>query len=334
MTDAATPGASRDDPVVFARIIQADGTSRSIDWHTIKEFEPGENELLWVHIDRGAPELKPWLSGELGLSAPTIDALTADAKRPRSFREGNAVAAILRGIGTGGDAEAGDLTSMQLWSDGSRVVTLRRNQVPAASDVLDEVDAGNDVTSAGDLVARLLEETIAQIGNVIGDMNDQVDTLEAADGDDRSVDDTLNAISDLRRKCLSMKRHLSPQQAALILVSRNAPAWFSEENRAVVRETVDQLHRYLDDLDVIRESAVVLQDDLNARATAQTNRTSYLLSIVAAIFLPLGFITSLLATNLAGTPGTKDPSSFWILCASIVVLVAVQLVTFKRLKWL
>ena len=198
MAEADPQRGTRDGPVVFARVIDAAGVSRSIDWHRIKGFEVGEGELLWVHIDRGAPELKPWLRDELGLSDPTIEALTADAKRPRSFREGNAVAAILRGVGTGGSAEAGDLTSMQLWSDGSHVITLRRNRLHAAAEVLGEVDDGNEVTSAGDLVARLLEETVAQIGDIIGDMNDQIDALEEGTGD-RGAEDKLTLIRDCAR---------------------------------------------------------------------------------------------------------------------------------------
>ncbi|WP_174279750.1 CorA family divalent cation transporter [Sphingomonas bacterium] len=328
------PPAPADGPVVFARVIASDGAARSIDWHAIKGFTPGEGELLWVHIDRGAPELKPWLRDALGLSESTIEALTGDARRPRAFREGNAVAAILRGIGTGGAADDGDLTAMQLWADATHVVTLRRHRLLAAGDVLDEVDASDDVTSAGDLVARLLEDTVARIGDVIVDMNDRIDALEAADDDADTPEGRITAIAGLRRRCLAMKRHLSPQQAALIRVGREAPAWFSDDNRAVMRETADLLHRFLEDIDVTMESAVVLQDDLNARTAAQTNRTSYLLSIVAAIFLPLGFVASLFSTNLAGTPGTRDGASFWILCGAMAALVAAQLVVFRRLRWL
>jgi zinc transporter len=78
----------------------------------------------------------------------------------------------------------------------------------------------------------------------------------------------------------------------------------------------------------------VLQDDLNNRAAAQTNKTSYLLSIVAAIFLPLGFITGLLGMNVGGMPGVNAHDGFWIACAAMAVLVAVQLFVFRKLRWL
>lgn len=43
---------------------------------------------------------------------------------------------------------------------------------------------------------------------------------------------------------------------------------------------------------------MVLQDDIRARAAANTQKTQYLLTIVAGIFLPLSFITGLLGINV------------------------------------
>ena len=65
----------------------------------------------------------------------------------------------------------------------------------------------------------------------------------------------------------------------------------------------------------------MLQDDIRARAIARSERTNYLLTIVAAIFLPLGFITGLLGINVGGMPGVDDGHAFWIvvgLCCAIL----------------
>ena len=59
----------------------------------------------------------------------------------------------------------------------------------------------------------------------------------------------------------------------------------------------------------------------------------YMLSLVAAIFLPLGFLTGLLGINVGGMPGTDSPSAFWITIAVLAVLLAIQIGIFKRLRW-
>ncbi|WBO21392.1 zinc transporter ZntB [Sphingomonas abietis] len=324
-----------DGPVIFAREIAADGTMRSLGWDHVRGWRPAQaGDLIWVHLDRNAAGVDAWLRHDLGLSPATVDAITSNQNRPRAFREGNALATILRGINSDDHDDPENMVAIQIWADASHVVTLRRRRLQAPKDVLAEIEAnaGNAVT-VGDLVTRLVEQTVSRIGGVVLDMNDRIDELERQ-CEQTVVEDVLTAIARIRRKCLSLKRHMSPQHEALIHIARDAPDWLTADNRAAIRETIDQLHHYLEDIDVSMESAIVLQDDLNNRATAQTNKTSYLLSIVAAIFLPLGFLTGLLGMNVGGLPGTSSHAAFWITCAGMAILAALQLFTFRKLKWL
>ena len=65
----------------------------------------------------------------------------------------------------------------------------------------------------------------------------------------------------------------------------------------------------------------------------QMNARMYVLSIVAAIFLPLGFFTGLMGINVGGMPGVEDPAAFWMvvgLCVAFSVLLAA---VFRWRKW-
>jgi len=65
------------------------------------------------------------------------------------------------------------------------------------------------------------------------------------------------------------------------------------------------------------------------------NRTMYVLTVVAAVLLPLSFITGLLGINVDGMPGAKDmPTAFWLVSGGLVLIAAVQVWLFKRLRWL
>ena len=87
-------------------------------------------------------------------------------------------------------------------------------------------------------------------------------------------------------------------------------------------------------IDVSKESAIVLMDELRARALARSDRTNYVLTIVAAVFLPLGFLTGLLGINVGGVPGVEDSDAFWIVVGLCAAIFAMQLVLFWRWKWL
>jgi zinc transporter len=58
------------------------------------------------------------------------------------------------------------------------------------------------------------------------------------------------------------------------------------------------------------------------------------LSIVAAVFLPLSFLTGLMGMNVAGLPGTVNPWSFWILVLLMVLAAACIMVVFRIRRWL
>lgn len=59
----------------------------------------------------------------------------------------------------------------------------------------------------------------------------------------------------------------------------------------------------------------------------------YILSVIAAIFLPLGFLTGLLGINVGGIPGADNPYAFWIFIAMLTTLTTGQIALFKALKW-
>lgn len=336
--DLLTDDVRLDEGLLFGRVLDGKGGGRKVTWAEALAWtppQPGEGrdgEVIWLHICRTQPGVREWLEKALAIPRPTAELLVSDTTRPRAFREGNALVATLRGINFNPNAEPEDMVSMQLWSDGRRVITLRRLPLQTPRDTLAEIDAGHGPADAGALVTSLTEHMIARMNRSIVDMNDHIDDLEEANlGGDNEV--LLENIAKIRRNCLALKRHMSPQHEALERISREAPDWFEEHDRRQIAETIDRLSRYLDDIDISKESAVVLQDDIRARSIARSERTSYLLTIVAAIFLPLGFVTGLLGINVGGMPGVDDADAFWIVCGLCGAILLVQLALFWRWKW-
>ena len=324
-----------DGPLLFGRVLDGKGGGRPIDWAGVQHWQPGApDEVLWIHLCRNREGVQHWLETKLDIPEPTAELLTSDATRPRAFRESGALVATLRGINFNPGAEPEDMVSMQLWCDGGRLVTLRRNPLQTPRDTLAEIDAGRGPGDAGALITSLTEHMIQRMNRSIVDMNDHIDLLEDLDFDDEDADEVLDKISVIRRNCLALQRHMGPQHVALEAISRDAPAWFEEHDRREIAETIALLRRFLDDIDVSKESAVVLQDELRTRALARSERTNYVLTIVAAIFLPLGFLTGLLGINVGGMPGVDDPDAFWIVVGLCCAVLAMQLALFWKWKWL
>ena len=91
--------------------------------------------------------------------------------------------------------------------------------------------------------------------------------------------------------------------------------------------------RYIEDLDSSRERASVAQEELMSRLSENMEKRMYALSLVATVFLPLGFMTGLLGVNVGGIPGAENKMGFLIVCFVLAGTAGIQFWIFKIKKW-
>jgi zinc transporter len=111
-------------------------------------------------------------------------------------------------------------------------------------------------------------------------------------------------------------------------------SWLGDIDKVHIREIAERTARFIDDLDSARDRAAITQEELNNHLSEQMNKTMYILSIVAAIFLPLGLITGLLGINVGGIPGTENKFAFAYVTAFLVVFAFALVLVFKRKRWI
>ncbi|MFQ3224749.1 MAG: zinc transporter [Lentimonas sp.] len=103
---------------------------------------------------------------------------------------------------------------------------------------------------------------------------------------------------------------------------------------ASIRKEAILFRRYIaPQKDVIRERAQVVKDELVNALSDRMNQDIYMLSVMAAIFMPLGFLSGLLGVNVGGIPGSDNSGGFYIVCGVLGLIISLQIVFFKKLKW-
>lgn len=322
------------DPLLFGRVVDGAGGARPIEWDEAQNWTPeGSEEVLWLHLDRARPGLKAWLRGQKGMTEPTAELLVSDMSRPRAFREGDALVATLRDLNFNPGATPEDMIAMQLWSDGSRVLTLRRAPQQSPNELRDLFDRGAGPRDAGAMITQIAELMIDHLSGAVIDINAAIDRLED-NAEDLALAVRAREIADIRRECLALQRHISPQHEALQQISREAPEWFEPHDRREIAESISRLRRHLDDINISKESALVLQDELRARAQAVSQNATYKLGVMAGVFLPLTFFTGLLGSNVSGIPWNAEPWAFWGVLGACLAITAGILAIFRSQRWL
>jgi zinc transporter len=211
----------------------------------------------------------------------------------------------------------------------------------AIQDLRDGIEAGKGPVDVGGVISRVALSLSERIFPVVSDIDDRLDELEEAFAPEVETErprDSLGplrrqAIS-LRRQAISLRRHMAPQREALSRLQAETMSWIDPLDRAHLREVVDAITRYVEDLDAMRERAAVLRDEAMSHLSERLNRNMYVLSIVATIMLPLSLVTGLLGVNVDGIPGSSWPWAFAFVCGLLAVLGVVEYWLFRRLRWI
>lgn len=317
--------------LICAYRLDGSGAGQNLDWQQVRSWTP-EQGVLWVHLDRTAEESQSWLESEAGLDPIICDALLAEETRPRSLLMADGLLLILRGVNLNPGADPEDMVSLRLWVDPHRVITLRFRHLMAIEDLRSELQSGQGPQSPGEFLSMVAARLIDRMSPIIDSLDDELDGLEEALLESET-NDTRTALATLRRRIIALRRYIAPQRDVMARLSTDRLSLLNDLNRARLREVADRVTRYVEDLDAARERATVTQEELASRMSAQMNRTMYVLSLVAAIFLPLGLLTGLLGINVGGIPGSENKVAFFIVCAVLLVIAGIQIWIFRKKHW-
>ena len=308
------------------------GPWRQIEWAEARSWKPDQG-LLWIHLDREGSEARRFIAEQSGIDAIVQEALLAEETRPRATPVGDNLLLILRGVNLNPGADPEDMVSIRLWVEPGRIISTRHRRLMAINDLRERLAGGGGPESVGDLVVAMASGLIDRMSSVIEELDDKEDALEEqiVEEQDRAIRTELSRI---RRRAIALRRYLAPQREALSRLQGEDLNWLDSRRKARLREVTDRVIRYVEDLDAIRERAAVIQDELMNRLSDQMNRNMYLLTIVATVMLPLGFITGLLGVNVDGIPGSENtPWAFALVCALMALVVVLEVWILRRLRW-
>jgi len=327
MTDATEPHGLR-----HTRLLDGKGGAIDLDWDKVEAWS-AEQGCLWLHFNYEDTDVVEWLRNRSGLSELAVEALLSGETRPRAQALRDELWLALRGVNLNPGSDPEDMVSIRLWTDGKRVISTRRRDLLSTSDVLKRLETGDGPVDAGELIVDLIDRIVMRMSDTVDNFEDSVMELE-----DKVLSTTPATLrydlALLRKQTIAIRRYLAPEREALNRLVMEKLSWMTESYRLRLREISDRLIRHIEDIDAVRERAALAQEELQSRVTEQMNVRMYVLSIVAAIFLPLGFFTGLMGINVGGMPGVEDQGAFWVVVGLCVGLILLLAAVFRWKRWL
>ncbi len=311
--------------------LDGNGGGEALDWQGVNAHQAG-NELLWVDMNFSDPGAREWLESLAHIPLTARQAMLASETRPNIMQFSGGMLIILRGVNLNVGARAEDMISVRIWIDRDEIITCRQRELQSVHSLAGRIRKGAGPRSPGELLTDLAGELAVRIRQEVTAMENQLDAAESGEfnGDD-PVEETYSRI---RRTAAVLRRHLNPQRDALQRLQGYQGELLGVQDLSELQVHTNSIIYSVEDLEVLREHTQALQDELFSLMGRKQNDRVYMLTIVAAIFLPLTFISGLLGMNVGGIPGSDSPLGFWGIVALCAVIVAVIWLFFRRRSWL
>lgn len=280
----------------------------------------------WFHCQREAPELLNWLE-EQSIPQALIDTLLMDDTRPRfeSYNEGTFLI-ILRGINLNNGAAPDDMLSLRmLWYKGS-LISTRKIPSKAVSSIISQLKLGTGPISLAELLVAIIQGINNNITTFLEPIEEQLNRLEQLEAAD------VSKLHNIKIRLLRVRRYLKPQKYVLedLLSAQHVSL---EKQQFMIRNSLDTVSRINESIEFYLEQIDLFFSSLNQAQTEKMNKNAYLLSIIAAIFIPAGFFTGLLGVNIGGIPGTDNPYAFTLFCLGLLAIILVEVLLLKKFKF-
>ena len=292
-------------------------------------------KTVWIHLKLSDPRAGKWLRRQKELSEWLRENLTnPETSEPRVRIKQNRLLLALRTVNRKSKSEPDDLVFLRLFATDRILISTCLHPVinfREVDDLFEDKDGPQDVN---DLISIILENTLDSVSESIEHIEDLVDDFEEKIIVNQPAEGTYQELSELLRQVIVIRRFMMPQREVLDNLLRRKLKWFNTVFEQSVRDNFDRVRRIVEDIDLLEKRIRLNQDALSHIEDKQTQRNTYMLSVIAGIFLPLSFLTGIFGMNLGGIPLGSHPYGFLVINLMMVLIGLVIWFLFKKLKWI
>jgi magnesium transporter len=296
---------------------------------------PAAGERLWVDAVNPTPEELELLRARFDLHPVAIDSCLRVDTRPKIEEYRAQLFIVLHKLVVPETASA-HLSSLELHAflgDGY-LITIQADPLPEVAAVAQRLLTEQSLRERSLVYAYYLVcERFAHVNF------DALDALfEGVEKIEDSVlqaedDDVLPELFVAKRRLAGARRLIVPQREVLSVILDSGTTYIDERSRLYFRRVLDMLLRMSEAIDTQRE---ILSNVLDAHLSLVSNRTNEImksLTLLSAIFLPLGFVTGFFGQNFEHLP-FGSVRLMWLGLGICVLVPVAMLIWFKSRKWL
>jgi len=255
-------------------------------------------------------------------------------QRPKLDDYGDYVFVVFYGASSHRARDRGLLREVHMFISGQYLVTIHRGSLPSFDREREQL-GGRVLHSEQFLLYRVLDALVDSFFPLLADMDNEIDNLEAAVLANPS-ERQLERLFTLKRELVAMRKVVTPERdlfASSVDRIAKLPGLELDE-RDYFRDIYDHLIRISDLIDSYRDLLSGATDLYLSTVSNRQNDVMKQLTVIATVFLPLGFITGFFGQNFGFlvTHLISPQWTFWVVGIGSIVATCVGLLVFFRRK--
>ena len=183
------------------------------------------------------------------------------------------------------------------------------------------------------LAYALLDTVVDNYIMIIERMGEQIEDLEEVvlRNPEAAI---MERISGFKREMNYLRRAIRPAREAITRLCKLDSELITAQTGPFLKDLLDLITQAAEAIDTYQEMLADLLDLYNSAVGNRMNDIMKVLTIFAAIFIPLTFIAGIYGTNFEYVPELHFRYSYFIFWGVMILVAIAMLIFFKKKKWL
>lgn len=194
------------------------------------------------------------------------------------------------------------------------------------------------------LAYALLDSIIDHYYPVLEDLGNDIEELED-DLLERPSREMVHTLHEYKRNLTQLRRYIWPLRDVANSLLHDTSGFISDPTRVFLRDCYDHTVQLMDLVESYKEVTSGLMELYHSSVGLRTNEVMRVLTVITSIFIPLTFIVGVYGMNFAAqTPDGRKlpfnmpelylPFGYPGVMVLMVVIAVIQLIVFRKMKWL
>lgn len=296
------------------------------------------NTTSWIDIDGSHNiELIEQIGEQFGLHPLVLEDIVHVGQRPKNEDYNDYIYIVLKMLRYSEQTQSVESEQVSMILAPHCLITFQERPGDVFESVRQRIRSGKGrIRKMGcDYLAyALIDAIIDEYFKILEIFGERIETLEESllSNSDRDI---LHEIHHIKRELTLLRRSVWPLREMVSGLDRSESSLIKKPTKIFLRDLYDHTIQIMDTIESFRDVASGLLDLYMSIVSNRMNAVMKVLTIIATIFIPLGFIAGVFGMNFENMQELKwkwaYPVGFW---AVIAVIVVGMIVYFKRKKWL